>query len=419
MNFTQSFKLAVKSLRTSKLRALLTMLGIVIGVGAVIVIISLGNGLTGMVEQQVEKVGVNQIYAYAWGMGDGTAMNVTPEEMYELVESRPELFSGITPWVSGGSGVRQEGKEFRKTGIYGVSEAMYRPETGTTLDGDTLAEGRYLQYVDVVQRKNVCVIGAYLAQEAFRGDALGKELSIGGVPYTVVGVLSGSSDTVSEGSGDDRVYIPYENAMQRTGSRVVTLYQITAVSRDTVAEAREVLMNYFREFFHDEDGSLLYNAYYIETMLDQVNTINGMMGIAMAVLVAIAAISLVVGGIGIMNIMLVSVTERTREIGIRKSLGAKQKDIRRQFIIEAGTTSAIGGLLGILFGCLLSLGIGSIFGGVLVESLGVSGITFSAVPTLSAVAVSFGVSVAIGVLFGYLPANKAAKLNPIDALRYE
>ena len=117
MNFTQSFKLAVKSLRASKLRALLTMLGIVIGVGAVIVIISLGNGLTGMVEQQVEKVGVNQIYAYAWGMGDGTAMNVTPEEMYALVESRPELFSGITPWVSGGSGVRQEGKEFRKTGI--------------------------------------------------------------------------------------------------------------------------------------------------------------------------------------------------------------------------------------------------------------------------------------------------------------
>ena len=148
--------------------------------------------------------------------------------------------------------------------------------------------------------------------------------------------------------------------------------------------------------------------------------INAMMGVGMAVLVAIAAISLLVGGIGIMNIMLVSVTERTREIGIRKSLGAKRRDIRRQFVIEAGTTSAMGGLLGILFGCLFSMGISALLGGMLVESLGVAnGVTFNATPTLGAILLSFGVSVGIGVLFGYLPANKAAKLNPIDALRYE
>ena len=154
-------------------------------------------------------------------------------------------------------------------------------------------------------------------------------------------------------------------------------------------------------------------------MLDQVNMINAMMAVAMAVLVAIAAISLLVGGIGIMNIMLVSVTERTREIGIRKSLGAKRKDIRRQFIIEAGTTSAMGGILGILFGCLMAMGIGSLLGGMLISQMGVSGLTFNATPTFGAISVSFGVSVGIGVLFGYLPANKAAKLNPIDALRYE
>ena len=417
MNFTQSFKLALKSLRTSKMRAFLTMLGIVIGVASVIIIISLGNGLTGMVEQQVEKVGVTQIYAYTWGMGDGTAKNVTPEEMYALVEAHPEAFSGITPWVSGGSGVRQGNAEFKKTGIFGVSEAMYRPATGTTLDGETLAKGRYLQYVDVIQRKNVCIIGAYLEQEAFRGDALGQTLTIGGVPYTVVGVMAQSGDTLREGGSDDRVYIPYQNAMQMSGSSYVSLYQITAVSRDTVAEAKSILMDYLQKFFVDEDA--FYNAYYIETMLDQVNLINAMMGVAMAVLIAIAAISLLVGGIGIMNIMLVSVTERTREIGIRKSLGAKRRDIRRQFIIEAGTTSAIGGLAGILLGCLVATGIGSILGGMLVAQLGVSGINFNATPTLSAILVSFGVSVGIGVLFGYLPANKAAKLNPIDALRYE
>ena len=147
--------------------------------------------------------------------------------------------------------------------------------------------------------------------------------------------------------------------------------------------------------------------------------INTMMGVAMAVLVAIAAVSLLVGGIGIMNIMLVSVTERTREIGIRKSLGAKRRDIRRQFLIEAGTTSAIGGLVGILLGCLVSMAIGSVVGGMLIAGLGVSGVTFDAVPTLSSVLISFGVSVGIGMLFGYLPANKAAGLNPIDALRSE
>lgn len=156
------------------------------------------------------------------------------------------------------------------------------------------------------------------------------------------------------------------------------------------------------------------------TMAEQVQMINAMMGVAMLVLVAIAAISLLVGGIGIMNIMLVSVTERTREIGIRKSLGAKRRDIRWQFIIEAGTTSAIGGVVGILFGCLVATVVGSLIGGVLVSQMGVgSNVTFSATPTTGAVLVSFGVSVGIGILFGYLPANKAAKLNPIDALRYD
>ena len=419
MNVTQSFKLAIKSLRTSKMRAFLTMLGIIIGVAAVIIIISLGNGLTGMVEQQVEKVGVNQIYAYTWGMGDGTTKNITPEEMYAFIGAHPDLFDGITPWVSGGQGIRCGSEEYEKTGIYGVSEAMYRPQTGTTLDGDTLARGRYLQYVDVINRQNVCVIGAYLEQEAFRGDALGKTLSIGGIPYTVVGVLEQNSDTMSEGGGDDRVYIPYENAMQLSRSRFVSLYQITAASRDTVMEAQALLLDFLQTFYQDETGEHIYDYYYVQSMLDQVNQINAMMGIAMMVLIAIAAISLLVGGIGIMNIMLVSVTERTREIGIRKSLGAKRKDIRRQFIIEAGTTSALGGFAGILLGCLVAMGIGSLFGEILVQSLGASGITFNATPTLSAVLVSFGVSVGIGVLFGYLPANKAAKLNPIDALRYE
>ena len=416
MNVTQYFKLALKSLRTSKMRAFLTMLGIIIGVAAVIIIISLGNGLTRMVEQRVEKLGVTQIMAYTFGMGDGTTGNVTPQEIYDLVEGHPDVFEGVTPWVSAGEGVRRGDTQLKKTVITGVSEAMYRPAAGTTLDGDTLGEGRFLQYVDVQQRKNVCVIGAYVEQEAFRGDALGRELLIGGVPYTVVGVMAQSQTTMEEGGRDDLAYVPYENAMQLSGSGFVSLYQLTARTRDTVEQARELLRDLMVQKFPDPDAE--YNEYMITTMLEQVQQINAMMGVAMAVLVAIAAISLLVGGIGIMNIMLVSVTERTREIGIRKSLGAKRRDIRWQFIIEAGTTSAAGGLLGIGLGCLVASGIGSVLGGTLAQSMG-GGITFSATPTPMAVAVSFGVSVGIGILFGYLPAKKAAALNPIDALRYE
>jgi len=420
VNFTQSFKLAINSLRTSKVRALLTMLGIIIGVAAVIVIISLGNGLTGMVEQQVEKVGVNQMYVYDWGRGDGS-LKFGPDRMMELVESRPDVFSGLSPWVTASAPVRKmNGDDMKKTNVYGISEAMYNQATGRTLDGDALAKGRYLRYVDVETRQNVCVIGAYVEQAAFQGDALGKSLLVGGIPYTVVGVLAQAGAVMEEGGSDDQLFIPYENALQLNGTRDVQLYQVTAQSRELVTEAKGLFMDALQRFYNYEDA--FYNAYYIQTMAEQVAMINGMMGIAMAVLVAIAAISLLVGGIGIMNIMLVSVTERTREIGIRKSLGAKRKDIRRQFVIEAGTTSALGGLLGIGLGFLLSTGLGAVFGSMLVDSItggDAGGITFNATPDVTAVAVSFGVSVAIGVLFGYLPANKAAKLNPIDALRYE
>ena len=400
MNVSQSFKLAIKSLRTSKMRAFLTMLGIVIGVAAVIVIISLGNGLTGMVEQQVQKLGVTQVMFYTWGRGDGSTMELDSQRVMDFIDSHPEAFSGVTPWVNGGQGVRQGSSEFKKTGIYGVSEAMYRPENGTTLDGEPLAKGRYLQYVDVAQRKNVCVIGAYLEQEAFRGDALGNTLYIGGVPYTVIGVMQRQQTTLTEGGSDDRVYIPYENAMELSGSRTVTLYQATAVSRDTVGQAKALLEDMLWSFYQDED------AYYISTMLDQVQQINAMMGVAMAVLVAIAAISLLVGGIGIMNIMLVSVTERTREIGIRKALGATYKNILLQFLLEAMVIGIVGGSLGVVLGVGASFAISHFAG-------------WNTVISVWAIIIAVVFSIGIGLFFGIYPARKAALLDPIDALRYE
>ena len=185
----------------------------------------------------------------------------------------------------------------------------------------------------------------------------------------------------------------------------------TSTNKDASAAAKGVIENRLYKTFQSSDYYMVMSS---AEMMDAMNT---MMNTMMVVLVAIAAISLLVGGIGIMNIMLVSVTERTREIGIRKSLGGKQRDIRSQFIIEAGTTSAIGGIIGIVVGILLAQAAGALIGSLMSSSMG--GASFSAIPTVGSIGIAFGVSVAIGIAFGYLPANKAAKLNPIDALRYD
>ena len=409
MNFGQSFRLALKSLMPSKMRALLTMLGIIIGVGAVIVITSLGNGMQNMMNEQFEKLGANLVQVQLFMYG-GDSRSVDPDDMYELVDKYPQYISGVTPYVSAQLAVRQGSEDFERTSIYGVGETFLN-ERGATMSGQNLGKGRFISYIDAARYQNVCVIGAYLEEEAFQGDALGKQLSIGGEHFTVIGVLEKNSD-MSEGSGDDIIYLPYTTALRLSGSADASIYMFTSTSKDTAATAKGIIENRLYKTFQSSD------YYFVMTSAEMMDAMNAMMGTMMAVLVAIAAISLLVGGIGIMNIMLVSVTERTREIGIRKSLGAKRKDIRGQFIIEAGTTSAIGGVLGILVGIGLASLAGSLIGGMMTSSMG-GGSTFSAVPNLSSVAVAFGVSVGIGILFGYLPAKKAAALNPIDALRYE
>ena len=409
MNFGQSFRLALKSLMTSKMRALLTMLGIIIGVGAVIVITSLGNGMQNMMNEQFEKLGANLVQVQLFMYG-GDSRSVDPDDMYELVDKYPQYISGVTPYVSAQLAVRQGSEDFERTSIYGVGETFLN-ERGATMSGQNLGKGRFISYIDAARYQNVCVIGAYLEEEAFQGDALGKQLSIGGEHFTVIGVLEKNSD-MSEGSGDDIIYLPYTTALRLSGSADASMYMFTSTSKDTAATAKGIIENRLYKTFQSSD------YYFVMTSAEMMDAMNAMMGTMMAVLVAIAAISLLVGGIGIMNIMLVSVTERTREIGIRKSLGAKRKDIRGQFIIEAGTTSAIGGVLGILVGIGLASLAGSLIGGMMTSSMG-GGSTYSAVPNLSSVAVAFGVSVGIGILFGYLPAKKAAALNPIDALRYE
>ncbi len=406
MNFAQSFRLALKSLATSKMRSLLTMLGIIIGVGAVIIITSLGNGMQNYMNDQFEQMGSNLVQAQVYS--DGSSRSVKADDMYDLVEKYPQYLTGVTPYITPSPLVRHGNDEFKRTKVYGVGETFYNMDKGTTMQGEKLAGGRFLSYVDVKRERNVCVIGAYLESEAFSGNALGKTITLSGAPFTVVGVLDERADLM-EGSGDDVVYIPYTQAQRMGGNGYFSLYMFTAASRDTAPAAKGIVEKRLYQIFQTSDD------YFVMTSAEMMDAMDSMVDLLMAILTLIAAISLLVGGIGIMNIMLVSVTERTREIGIRKSLGAKGKDIRGQFIIEAGTTSAIGGVFGIGFGVLCANIITVVIGAV----VGTGSADFHAVPTLSGIATAFGVSVAIGVLFGYLPANKAAKLNPIDALRYE
>ena len=403
MNFGQSFKLALKSLKTSKMRAFLTMLGIIIGVGAVIVILSLGNGMTNMMNSQFEKMGSNLIQVMTYGRGTGGTRDVDVEDLYELVDKYPQYLTGVTPYVSASAKVRYQTENYDRTSVYGVSEAFFKEDTKGTMQGETLAEGRFLSYIDVDRHQNVCVIGDYLAQTAFRGDALGKTISLSGVPYTVIGVLSKSGDS-SEGSADDVIYIPYENA-QRMGTNTMTMgtsemYLLTTTSRDTAAAAKGIVENRLYKTYQSSD------YYMVMTSAEMMDAMNTMMNTMMIVLVAIAAISLLVGGIGVMNIMLVSVTERTSEIGLKKAIGARKRVILTQFLTEAAVLTSMGGIIGVVAGIAMAQAISRIAQ----VPVGIS---------IPAIIGSVIFSTVIGVIFGFVPSIKASNLNPIDALRHE
>ena len=408
MEIKQSFLLALKSLSTSKIRALLTMLGIIIGVGAVIVIISLGDGLQKMMSDQFDKMGANLIQVSVFTTG--SSREATADDMYELVNKNPKYLSAVSPYVSvSTTSARTPNETFTPKTVVGVSEDY------ANIRALTIEEGRFLQYVDVLRSQKVCVIGSYINKEYYNGSALGQTLGLNGYTYTIVGILEETAESRKD-SEDDQILIPYTNAekLNSAFSGSVAMYQtymMSGTSKDTASTARGIIEKKLTAIYGDDDE---YSTFMVVTSAEMLDMMNTMMNTLMVVLVAIAGISLMVGGIGIMNIMLVSVSERTREIGIRKSLGAKRRDIRTQFIIEAATTSAIGGIIGIAFGFLMAK-----IATVIVNSLMSGGTEFTAIVSLTAVGVAFGVSVGVGILFGYLPANKASKLNPIDALRYD
>ena len=394
MNVFQCFILALKSLATSKIRALLTMLGIIIGVGAVIIIMSLGNGVTNEVSDAFDSLGTNSITVSV--MGRGSTRSISADEMYEMASENSEVIKAISPTVNCSAQVRI-GSDSYGPSMTGVGEDY--PDIKSL----NVQEGRFLNYIDIAEEKRVCVVGAYYnSTEAFNGQALGNTIKLNGYVFTIIGVLENQSDDwEDDSSSDNMILVPYSTAAKLL-SRTATIssYTVLAMNDDTVSSAKTVVENTLYKAFGNE------NAYSVVSMAEMLDEVTGVMDIMVVALALIAGISLLVAGIGIMNIMLVSVAERTREIGTRKALGASAKTIKEQFLFESVVISQIGCALGVFMGVLA--------GNLVAMAMKASFI----IPWLWILA-AIAVCLVVGIASGYIPAVRASKLDPIEALRYE
>lgn len=387
----RSLVMALESIWSNKVRALLTMLGIIIGIAAVIILISVTGGVTGQITGIFEEMGTNTIQVQVTSRA--STRNITPEQIYEFRDKNKKYFDCASPSISI-TGIVKTDLDNIMGKVTGVSEEYI------DIAKLVVTNGRFFNFADVDKNLPVCVVGTYIQKELFEGkNPVGKTLKINGFRYEIIGVLEEKADSTVSGA-DNVIYIPYTNARKINKNTNVNSYVLSTVQDDYANICVSMLEKFAEDILGDSDYVMVIS---MQQILESFNTIMDSMNLF---LILIAGISLLVGGIGIMNIMLVSVSERTREIGIRKSLGAKDSVVLSQFVIEAGTISSIGGILGILIGIGFSLLIGKLM------NLTVS-------PTFNTIALSFGVSFAIGVIFGFLPARKAAALNPIDALRFD
>ena len=400
----ETFRQAIQNVWSNKLRTFLTMLGIIIGVMAVIVIVGLGNGMTKSMRDSFSALGTNTLSIQVWGYGSRT---VSVEEMYDICQRHSDLIKAVSPQVklSGkASGTLKIGTtSYRWSNMSGVDENF------TKMKNYQIVQGRGLQYMDMQDNKQVCVIGDYINRTAFGGNGVGKTIKLGPYKFRIVGVLNAkiSDPTMQQGNDDDCIYLPYTTAMRLSQKSTADSYICVMVDENQANEAKAAMENGLYNLFKSDD------AYYVYSASEWLEEMNKMINMVIVILTGIASISLLVGGIGIMNIMLVSVTERTKEIGIRKAMGAKERVILAQFVTEAATTSALGGALGIVLGYIVSMAANRVL------PMFTDGMDITVSPSFDSIVVAFGISAGIGVLFGYLPAKRAAKLNPIDALRYD
>jgi putative ABC transport system permease protein len=398
-------RVAGDSIRKNKMRTLLTMLGIVIGVGAVIIMVAVGQGAQRGIANQINALGTNLLIVTAGSSNQGgvsqgaQAFNRLTVEDAEKLRREGTLFAGVTPVVNTRTQVIGGGTNWRTT-INGVSTDFQ-----TIRDWQTQS-GTFFTDSDVRGLRKVAVIGTTVAENLFPGtDPVGSQIQIRNVPFEIVGVLAPKGQNAGGQDQDDIIVIPYTTAQSRlSGNTRIWQILVSAASPQDIGPAQAEVRAIMRESHRIPEGDE--DDFTVRNQTEIASAAQGTTKIMTWLLASIASVSLIVGGIGIMNIMLVSVTERTREIGIRMAIGARGSDVLTQFLVESIVMSVLGGAVG------LAVGIGG--AQLLAHFTGWS----TAVP-VQAVALAIGFSAAVGVFFGYYPARKAAALDPINALRYE
>jgi putative ABC transport system permease protein len=418
MRVTEQFRMALRALAVNKLRSVLTMLGIIIGVGAVITLLSAGEGVQRMIEDQLQSIGTNILFVVPGNLSNSQmqrggnidlTLSLADAEAIADPFNVPDM-ARVAPEIMGSADVSY-GKSTLSLNVSGVTPA-YEGVRNFPVD-----YGNFISELDVNSGARVAVLGSKVAERLYGADgyAIGTTIKIKNVPFKVVGVLESKGGTGGPGGGnqDETVLVPLSTAHQRLfpryhnsrGQPLVTVIYVQVAAEERMGEASVEISDLLRDRhdiqFKDDDDFSVINQKDLLAIFGQIT------GVLTIFLGAIAGISLLVGGIGIMNIMLVSVTERTREIGLRKAVGAKRKHILMQFLIESVVLALIGGAIGILLGAL---------GVMLISQLQDS---LKAVVSPQSVVLATGFSAAVGLFFGIYPAMRASRLNPIDALRYE
>ncbi len=400
-----TFRLALRALARNKMRSALTMLGIIIGVAAVIAVVSIGQGAQYMVQQGIQAMGTNVVFIAAGSgrpggvrVGYGGVKTLTIDDMNAILREIP-LIKEAAPSVNSRKQVVY-GNQNWSTSVTGTSPNFFEIRNWSIQAGSVFSD----EEVDLAA--NVCVIGTTVAQNLFLDEnPVGKTLRIGTLPFRVDGVLESKGQNVIGQDQDDAIYAPY-TTVQRKISGITWVQFINASATSQVASVAAVnpITSLLRERHRIRPGDD--DDFFVRTQSEVADLMNQTQSVMTMLLGGIASVSLLVGGIGIMNIMLVSVTERTREIGVRMAVGATESDVQRQFLVEAVTLSMMGGAIGILFG---------LVGSALISNF----LSWPTLVSMKAIVTAAIFSAAVGIFFGFYPARKAARLDPIEALRYE